>query len=1468
MEASHTSCQGLLELPQRRQPCIVINSEDVAYGTVLSPLVIVFQASPLGCELPDGTTHRIRRLDQKLEQQVLSRIFEKHSSNNNNGGIDFRIGTLDGIAEFLHTRQLQPRQLGHCEVLHLSCHGHDKYLALEDAWGGLECLNVNSLHEWLSRSTVPEFVFVAACESRSIGETFVKAGAMHVVCAVHDYSEITSAFCIEFSKVMYRSMLSGSSVHEAFDLARSQTAAIEIFRTQRFCLLPEVGNHHVRVFRSRNLPILQAPQAPTFAADDQKTASSNSAYQTGTGAGVAAIRYNGTPCNIQVSLKPKHVTSPSCTPEPGSVSPLSSPGNPTLGVDHKAASTYGTYSTGFGAGVAAIRYNGKPYYASAGLKATHTNFPSFTSKPDDISPLCSLGKLSPSQRCHLSSVSEVSSDTACLERTHRHPNPPDFFVRSDVEMYRIVRAVSVARIVFVTGEEGCGKTTLVQASCSYLQDRMAINELKGIFWIETSNSAHQMKTNWRSLLRITPSRQVLVVVDAKKVSEKTGQELAQLLKLIVQESPLGKFIVIHRTDDSVKLQMGTFPCIEHNVAVDRLNLEDTVRLFGKFCQHVFDHQSKGIFSEDSLWQHIAPPSTMDRNIYRHRARQYTGICGPEGHCYTAASSSQASELPNRHKVIFKLLGEGFPREIIHVAKKISVDDYSKVVFLGGCKELDGRDYQYHNGLLLKQLDVCLSLVSSIRKKSYVRSTRLQIKLVCISMMRKEIRSVRNLKDDLDGIDGKFTEAWNNNDIGEVHSLFNRRENVLKRLQGEVAAILGSPKHVFDISNPEVLDTCCNKQIMMENVLLKVQDLLADTFKHSYHYLDDDRPKGFVRKIITVDDRLMRAEGLLEQAIAGKLLPGGIPKQVGMPSTPNSLSNDSFTPNPGQRFPTSESPYCSGKVNDQALTQDESVSRVKAVTHLQAMIRCHLAKHKLRTIQEEKHNEDLLDMSTTSIVIKRGRTTPIRSTKENQQNHLTTFFGQAISRRGKDCNVRLKAATHLQALIRRHLAKNKLRRIQEEQHGKELPDIRTPSIAVKGGRSSPVRSTKENHQSHLTTFFGPAISRSGKDCNNTSESTDRLSFTKRERTRRILLQRRESISGTVGERESRNLIRLRHSNKERETAGHEKRLSFPSVSSASEAASSIAPSALTPSIPTQEWFRNKEMGPSQARWKSPLGSPTRSSQSLSSSFTAAASTSSTTSVALIASKQKQSRFLVEASSTPLAEFKSSLHSPTLSRHPLSCPPTPSTAPCSLASSSAHTSSGPTPTWCQEDEAVSGHWKSPLRSPTPSEQFLSGPPFHRQHSRRRRRSSSTGGTSQHHPSSIVLPSTYHSSSSLDISFRSSAGASVGRSFGRRRPTASFIVDNRSSVGSTESSFWSPDGDQDDVGSSVVSENSPRGRGVDAGSDGGGSTSDPPWPVPFVWLKLHDRESNAYGADNNDSWMEADDGETAHLVTRTDD
>jgi hypothetical protein len=315
------------------------------------------------------------------------------------------------------------------------------------------------------------------------------------------------------------------------------------------------------------------------------------------------------------------------------------------------------------------------------------------------------------------------------------------------------------------------------------------------------------------------------------------------------------------------------------------------------------------------------------------------------------------------------MGGGLPLKIMEKAKTMTAQEYSRIVFLGEYTELDASMNQSHNSLLRLQLVVARAIVSSIRQRLYDPLTRLQMKYDCISMVKNEMQSLGQLKNELKDIQQQMSTANKTKKMSKVTTLFKRKQGLWKRLQDEVDSILNSPAP-FGVTNSEMIDLCCSKQSLQEEVLLHVQEVLLDASTNPELFSSDAR----CSKQNVTDPTLMKADKLLQKAIMGDLSPSCIPKR-----------KESIT--------SSGSDQQWQKV---VFTKDGVKSRRAGAVKIQRSIRRYLAKRTSQKAEWSRVMEDLKaatihKFQLSTIEEERRPSPPHRSTKDDHPRNLVDYF---------------------------------------------------------------------------------------------------------------------------------------------------------------------------------------------------------------------------------------------------------------------------------------------------------------------------------------------------------------------------------------------------------------------------------------------------------------------------------------------
>jgi hypothetical protein len=152
-----------------------------------------------------------------------------------------------------------------CSCLHYSGHGHQEFLPFENR-GGPHWLGIREIRDLIATEggALFRFVFVSACYSFKMGQTFASAGVAHVVCCEEE-SELKDAAALAFTRNFYLALAVGNTVKESFDQGCKAVRATPNLRNaekemKKFRLLPEDGEHNVSIFVNAK-PVLEWPRS-------------------------------------------------------------------------------------------------------------------------------------------------------------------------------------------------------------------------------------------------------------------------------------------------------------------------------------------------------------------------------------------------------------------------------------------------------------------------------------------------------------------------------------------------------------------------------------------------------------------------------------------------------------------------------------------------------------------------------------------------------------------------------------------------------------------------------------------------------------------------------------------------------------------------------------------------------------------------------------------------------------------------------------------------------------------------------------------------------------------------------------------------------------------------------------------------------------------------------------------------------
>jgi len=218
-----------------------------AAGSNNNMITVLFSA-PLVYSSVQGVYRPFDRLDLKKERDFMLQCLREASRDID---LSFDSATSDRLVTAISKR---------CGVLHYSGHGHPNYLPFENK-GDTHWLQVGDIKEMLrSEDCAPfRFVFVSACHSEKVGQTFSEAGVPHVVCCTQE-SELKDTAALAFTRQFYLSLAVGNTVKESFDHGCKAVRATPNLKDaeeemKKFQLLPADGDHNVAIFiNARRVP--------------------------------------------------------------------------------------------------------------------------------------------------------------------------------------------------------------------------------------------------------------------------------------------------------------------------------------------------------------------------------------------------------------------------------------------------------------------------------------------------------------------------------------------------------------------------------------------------------------------------------------------------------------------------------------------------------------------------------------------------------------------------------------------------------------------------------------------------------------------------------------------------------------------------------------------------------------------------------------------------------------------------------------------------------------------------------------------------------------------------------------------------------------------------------------------------------------------------------------------------------------
>lgn len=248
------------------------------------------------------------------------------------------------------------------------------------------------------------------------------------------------------------------------------------------------------------------------------------------------------------------------------------------------------------------------------------------------------------------------------------PPPPVHVVGREVNMFNLLTKVQEGGLVCLRGPKGMGKSTLVQALCSYVNDRASSMPFKRIFYVH---------------------------VDTEQ--QRGGRGLVWHLLHQLRES---------RTDEANGMNI---PCGSRgavNAACRMLHEEDAWVVFDGIDEYVWDDCSRHCLAEVSKVASVLVTATQNLGIIGEKVEDLTPLNFVDTAClFARCLPSQYTEKERRELVLalcdsyeiwtrtpdhlglrdlarrhYAILGSGVPSEVAHAAHRVSRDGFEFLKF--------------------------------------------------------------------------------------------------------------------------------------------------------------------------------------------------------------------------------------------------------------------------------------------------------------------------------------------------------------------------------------------------------------------------------------------------------------------------------------------------------------------------------------------------------------------------------------------------------------------------------------------------------------------------------------------------------------------------------------------------------------------------------------------------------------------
>eukprot|EP00547_Thalassionema_nitzschioides_P009855 CAMPEP_0194222090 /NCGR_PEP_ID=MMETSP0156-20130528/32107_1 /TAXON_ID=33649 /ORGANISM="Thalassionema nitzschioides, Strain L26-B" /LENGTH=1069 /DNA_ID=CAMNT_0038952733 /DNA_START=10 /DNA_END=3216 /DNA_ORIENTATION=- len=411
------------------------------------------------------------------------------------------------------------------------------------------------------------------------------------------------------------------------------------------------------------------------------------------------------------------------------------------------------------------------------------------------------------QSSSTSAISDGGSDCLSTSRNRILPVPPQVLEGRQVDIFNVLDALKLARVVRVSGSEaGIGKLCVVQSVIQYIQERRNIFSLEfsEIIWLpsqqqEEEGTFSKVLEGVCSIFQSTPDegherscqkfvrslhqgdKKFLLVIDARQAQcPDASRKVACFVKDVIQ-STRTKVIIIHSSTDAS--MMGDLPCVERNVTLEALDFTSTVHLFGKLCQHVVNRQCRDVSNHLELSSLLIPNASL-----AHESSRDESWC-----------------MSSRGRHIFKMVGEGIPAKIHHVAKNMSAEEYARMIAFGRRKQ-PVLEFKSRTALEKELSVLALEVAKAAEEKRFLAAQEFQDQFDEMEILRERLPEFHTLINLAQSIENDQQNAVNEKKFGTAHKLQEQYDSLQEQIKIERVAMKKLGINEEDLMHSSEIDT--------------------------------------------------------------------------------------------------------------------------------------------------------------------------------------------------------------------------------------------------------------------------------------------------------------------------------------------------------------------------------------------------------------------------------------------------------------------------------------------------------------------------------------------------------------------------------------------------------------------------------------------------------------------------------------